>query len=519
MSIKPRTEASGVPVFCSFDELKDITELVPNPKNPNIHPDNQVATLAKIIRNQGWRQNITISNLSGFIVKGHGRLEAAKLLQVEKVPVEYQDYENQASEYADLIADNRLAEFAQIDLDLIDDLLLDPVFENFDIELTGYEGPQLVEDQEEDEEHELDEVEIESAAVYVKPGDLYVLGSHRVLCDDCTSAENLARLFKTEKATLLHADPPYGMGKESDGVENDNLYDDKLDAFQMSWWTACRPHVTDKGSAYIWGQAPQLWRLWYKAGLADSERLELRNEIIWDKGTTPGMKSELMTQYAEATERILFFQFGQQFIGNINSYDFPEIWRPLLTYQQEEAKKAGLIFENGKPNKERLKEITGVQMWSHWFTESQFQIIARHHYRKLALACPGCFEKPHREIKTEWEKKGVTFFREGHEEMRSYFDNGHDIMRDVWNFERVWGEDRHGHATPKPVDLMARILKTSAAPGDIVLEPFLGSGSTLVAAEKTGRICYGLELKPEYIETTIKRWEDMTGEKAVKDED
>ena len=280
MSIKPRTEASGVPVFCSFDELKDITELVPNPKNPNIHPDNQVATLAKIIRNQGWRQNITISNLSGFIVKGHGRLEAAKLLQVEKVPVEYQDYENQASEYADLIADNRLAEFAQIDLDLIDDLLLDPVFENFDIELTGYEGPQLVEDQEEDEEHELDEVEIESAAVYVKPGDLYVLGSHRVLCDDCTSAENLARLFKTEKATLLHADPPYGMGKESDGVENDNLYDDKLDAFQMSWWTACRPHVTDKGSAYIWGQAPQLWRLWYKTGLADSERLELRNEII-----------------------------------------------------------------------------------------------------------------------------------------------------------------------------------------------------------------------------------------------
>jgi hypothetical protein len=64
------------------------------------------------------------------------------------------------------------------------------------------------------------------------------------------------------------------MGKENDGVQNDNLYAEKLDAFQMEWWKAVRPHVEDNGSAYIWGNAPDLWRLWYVGGLNDSERLD-----------------------------------------------------------------------------------------------------------------------------------------------------------------------------------------------------------------------------------------------------
>ena len=140
---KPRAIASGIKVWCRNDELKDITELIENPRNPNKHPDKQIALLAKIIRHQGWRQPITISKRSGFIVKGHGRLQAAKVLNVELVPVEYQDYETEAAEYADLLADNRLAELAEPDADMIDDLLNDEMFENFDLDLAGFDSGAL----------------------------------------------------------------------------------------------------------------------------------------------------------------------------------------------------------------------------------------------------------------------------------------------------------------------------------------------------------------------------------------
>lgn len=108
-------EASGIPVHCAHDELADIANLIPNPRNPNKHGDKQVAMLAKIIRHQGWRAPIVVSNRSGFVVAGHGRLEAAKLLGVQSVPVNRQDFATEADEWAHLIADNRIAELAEID--------------------------------------------------------------------------------------------------------------------------------------------------------------------------------------------------------------------------------------------------------------------------------------------------------------------------------------------------------------------------------------------------------------------
>lgn len=98
----------GVKVFCAFDELVPIGKVVPNPGNPNTHPPKQVALLAAIIKGQGWRKPITVSKRSGFVVTGHGRLEAAQSMQASVVPVEYQEYASEAEEYADLMADNRL---------------------------------------------------------------------------------------------------------------------------------------------------------------------------------------------------------------------------------------------------------------------------------------------------------------------------------------------------------------------------------------------------------------------------
>lgn len=106
--------AGSIPVFCAFDKIVLLEDLKPNPKNPNRHPGDQVELLAKVIEAQGWRQPVKVSTRSGFIVSGHGRYEAALLLGCP-VPVDFQDYPGEAEELADLLADNRIAELAEMD--------------------------------------------------------------------------------------------------------------------------------------------------------------------------------------------------------------------------------------------------------------------------------------------------------------------------------------------------------------------------------------------------------------------
>jgi ParB-like chromosome segregation protein Spo0J len=130
---------SDIPVHCSYTEPIDIVNLVPNPKNPNAHSDKQVALLARVIKAQGWRSPITVSRLSGFVVAGHGRLEAAKILNVEKVPVDYQDFENEADELAHLLADNRIAELSELDLGDANKIFEELKTLEFDVELTGFD--------------------------------------------------------------------------------------------------------------------------------------------------------------------------------------------------------------------------------------------------------------------------------------------------------------------------------------------------------------------------------------------
>jgi len=135
---RPATKISDTPVYCRYDAAVDIEKITPHPRNPNRHPDEQIALLAKIIRAQGWRNPIVVSNRSGFVIKGHGRLQAAQVLNVAQVPVEYQDYDSEASEYADMIADNRIAELAERDMAAIKDLLQELDTGDMDMGLTGF---------------------------------------------------------------------------------------------------------------------------------------------------------------------------------------------------------------------------------------------------------------------------------------------------------------------------------------------------------------------------------------------
>jgi len=92
-------------------------------------------------------------------------------------------------------------------------------------------------------------------------------------------------------------------------------------------------------------------------------------------------------------------------------------------------------------------------------------------------------------------------------------------MMDVWRFPKVTGDERHGHATPKPVAMMERVMKSSLPAGGLCIEPFGGSGSTLMGAERTGRRCYTMELQPQYVDVIVKRWEQHTGKTATLEGD
>lgn len=137
--VKPKAMIGDVPVYCSHDEIVDIMKVIPNPRNPNMHPQRQIEILAQVIKAQGWRKPITVSKRSGFVVSGHGRLQAAILLQETQVPVDYQDYATEAEEWADLVADNRIAELSSVDEDLLIDILNDINDTDIDTMLTGYE--------------------------------------------------------------------------------------------------------------------------------------------------------------------------------------------------------------------------------------------------------------------------------------------------------------------------------------------------------------------------------------------
>ena len=135
---EPKAYAGGVPVFCAHDAIVPVKDLQPNPKNPNTHPPEQIKLLASIIRATGWREPITVSTRSGYIVKGHGRLMAAQLDDLTEAPVDYQNYASEAEEMADLTADNRIAELATIDNKLLAEVFADIDTGEIPFMLSGY---------------------------------------------------------------------------------------------------------------------------------------------------------------------------------------------------------------------------------------------------------------------------------------------------------------------------------------------------------------------------------------------
>jgi DNA modification methylase len=494
------------PVIPDKLERWPVDRLVPYERNARTHSPEQVAQIAASIAEFGFTNPILVASDAG-IIAGHGRLEAAKQLGLAEVPVVVLDHLSDAQRRAYVLADNQLALNAGWDADLLRVELQELEAQEFDLSLLGFSEDELsellpeIEQLDAEEQGDPDEAPEPPTDPVSKPGDVWLLGKHRVMCGDSTVITDVERLTAGSKAALLHADPPYGMGKASDGVANDNLYNEDLDAFQMEWWATFRPFLLDNASAYIWGNAPELWRLWYKAGLGDSERLTMRSQIIWDKPPSASaygspIGSEKMRSFPHGYEVCLFFMLGEQGFNN-NADNYWDGWEPLRLYLESEMKSLGWKSSD-------LNKATGTFMGGHWVTKSQWMLPTAEQYAKIQSAAKGrAFKREHDQLKREFYAT------------RAYFDNAHDNMTDVWDFGRVTGDERHGHATPKPVTMMERVMKSSLPKGGLCLEPFGGSGSTLIGAEATGRLCYAMELNPAYCDVIVKRWQAFTGKTAT----
>lgn len=127
-----------IPIHCVHSKLVPLASLIENPRNPNRHPIDQIELLARVIESNGWRSPIVVSNQSGFIVKGHGRYEAAKRLALIEVPVEFQDYASEAEEWSDMIADNVIAEMAEIDIAALNTLIEQATKAGVEINAMGF---------------------------------------------------------------------------------------------------------------------------------------------------------------------------------------------------------------------------------------------------------------------------------------------------------------------------------------------------------------------------------------------
>ena len=484
-------------------KIEDITLYEKNPRRN----DKAVDAVANSIKEFGFKVPIVIDK-DGIIVAGHTRYKAAKKLRMKSVPcIVASDLTNEQIK-AFRLSDNRTAELAEWDMDLLteelDDILnIDMSEFGFDIEL---------DDIEEKNEIKEDTVpHVKDGEPKAKIGQIYQLGRHRLMCGDSTKQEDVDKLMNGVKADLVFTDPPYGMKKESEGVLNDNLnFDDLLD-FNRKWIPLTFGALKDNGSWYCWGIDEPLMDIYSNIlkPMAKENKITFRNLITWDKGYGQGQLSEDFRMYPIADEKCLFVMAGVQGFSN-NADNYFEGWEPIRSYLFNEWRKIS--------SKNDWDKYLGNAMGKHYFTKSQWLLPTKEQYMKLQALGKGhqAFKKDYEEIKKDYEEIKKDYYK-----TRAYFNNTHDNMNNVWHFNRTTGKEReaaHGHATPKPVALCGRAIETSSREDEIVLDLFGGSGSTLIACEQLNRKCYMMELDPLYVDVILDRWEKFTGEKAIKEE-
>ncbi len=406
-----------------------IGALKPNARNARTHSKKQVCQIADSIQAFGFLVPVLVDE-NGLIVAGHGRYEAARLLGLETVPAIEVTGLSEAKRRALALADNKVAANAgwdrarlAIELPELAELL---VLDGLDIAVTGFaavEIDQLVVDFEEDNREDKLDPAWTNAVVVTKPGDLWQLGSHRLLCGDARDPSDLARLMDGGAAAMAFLDPPYnvrvrdivGRGRVKHpefAMASGELSRDGFLAFLGDAFTKSAAVSKEGAVHYVCMDWRHIGELTKAGGDVYGTMLNL---VVWVK-TNAGQGSFYRSQH----------------------------------------------------------ELIGV-----------FRVGTRPHLNNIELGRHG------RSRSNVWHYAGVNTFRAG----------------------RL--DDLKSHPTVKPVALVADAIKDVTRRGDIVLDTFSGSGTTLLAAERVGRKAYALELEPRFVDVAIRRWQAFTGRDAV----
>jgi DNA modification methylase len=378
-----------------------IDTLVLDPRNARKHGKRNLEAIQSSLSQFGQRRPLVVmGNMT--VIAGNGTLEAARDLgwsEIEVTVVPSDWTAEQAKAYA--LADNRTAELASWDEDVLLESLTELELAGWSMDALGFDVPDSLSGVVEDEAPEPPEVPV------TKPGNLWTLGQHRLLCGDSTDAAQVSRLMGPVTARMMFTDPPWNVAIGSDsnprhrqraGLANDDLAPEQFQSFLDAFIEAARAHVG--GDVYC------------VLGASEWPRLD-------------------------ATLR-----------GHGYHWSATVIW-----------------------------------------VKDQF-VLGRSKY--------------HRRYEPIWYG--------WHADSTSSFGSRRDLD-DVWEIPRPRKSEEH--PTMKPVVLPARAISYSSRKGEVILDPFLGSGTTLIASEQLGRVCYGLELDPGYCDVIVRRWEKLTGNKAV----
>jgi DNA modification methylase len=413
---------------------RQVGDLKANPKNPRQHSTKQIQQIADSIRAFGFNVPLLID--SNFVViAGHGRLLACPLLGIDVVPTIMLASLTPQQVLAFMIADNRLTENATWDQRLLAEQFqaLAEVELDFSLEATGFEMGEIdvmiegLSPAQEGAQDPADALPEEPNKVQVsRPGDLWQLGKHRVLCADAIQASNYVQLMAGQRAEAGFTDPPYnvpvdghatGLGKTRHSefpMASGEMTDAQFTDFLTNAISCAATNCVDGAIIDICMDWRHISELLVASGRAN---LELKNLCVWVKDNA-GMGSFYRSQH-----ELVF------------------------------------VFRNGKgPHR------NNVQL--------------------------GQFGRYRTNV---WNYPGANSFSRTTEE----------------------GNLLALHPTVKPVAMVADAIMDCTQRGGIVLDGFLGSGTTLIAAERTGRVCYGLELDPVYVDTIVRRWQAFTGKHAI----
>ncbi|UXU75536.1 MULTISPECIES: site-specific DNA-methyltransferase [unclassified Paracoccus (in: a-proteobacteria)] len=435
-------------------EYRDTSALVPFVRNPRLHPDWQIAQIAASITKFGFVNPILVGG-DGVLIAGHGRLLAAQRLGLQQVPVIVLGHLSEAERRALLVADNRIAENAAWDEELLRSILGELREEAFDLEVIGFSDEELAElfgglEDESGRSVELgdpDFVPEPPSEPVTRVGDLWILGEHRVLCGDATRAADLQRLTDGRFCDAMWTDPPYNVAYEGKAgrIANDDLSATDFARFLVSAFSAAAQVLAPGAAVYVAHSETE--GLAFRRAFRDAG-FKLTGCLVWVKPSLVLGRSDYQWRH----EPILYG------------------WKPGAAHRWFGGRAKTTVFDQpGAPVRVMPDGTVQVDVGGQVLVISGRELKVEAHEGSVIRA-----EKPARNAE---------------------------------------------HPTMKPISLILEMLENSTRRGDVVLDPFGGSGSTLIACHRSGRSARLTELEPRYADVIVERWQTFTGQRAVLEGD